>query len=329
MIDRIGKTFLRYLRAPVARTAAQFGDDIEAEIAFHIAERTSENLAAGMNEEEAQRKALQQFGDISRVAAECQQESLAGLAAWHRMHMLATVTLAVFVGVLWFRSLMPGGGNGSQKTQLPPGLAAMLDHDWSGDVTGQVLDDRGNPIGNAHLLVVVKTWPDESYFQRAYVAISDADGRFSVENVYPLNERYAVQVAAVAEDHVLQSSYHRRVKGALDPLTFELPTSVGFELIVESEAGLTLEGVEVLPHGRVEADGDEHIVYFDSAQPIVRITGADGRVPLPYFRPGEKVTLMLRVPQGDWKSYEIIAPAQGSPVTVRTSARNENSQRES
>lgn len=277
-------------------------------------------MASGMSEQDARRKAFERFGNASRYAAQCHLATVRGLATWHRLHLAMTIGLVAAVGWLWYRSTGPSSGSLMELAELPPGIASMLDNDWTGDVRGRLVDERGKPIASAHVLVVVKTWPDQSYFQRAYTAASGPDGRFVIENVHPTDERYEVQIAAVADNRVLKSSYHQLTSGSLQPLEIELPASSGFGLKVESEQGGVLSGVEVLPHGRVEADGDEHIVYFDSAQPIIRITNAAGRVELPYFRTGDTATVMLRVPNGEWESREVIVPANGRDATVRASS---------
>ena len=305
-----------YLRTPAAWSAERFGDEIEDEIAFHLTERTRDLIAEGFSEEEAKQAALTQFGDAARIAAECHAGAVGGLALWHRLHLAMTVALAVAVGALWF-SLHPTMLDLSE--QLPTALASMVDNDWTGDVTGRILDDQGRAISNAHVLVVVKTWPDGSYFQRAYTAITDASGGFLVEDVHPLDELYEVQIAAVADHRVLKSAYLSHKNGALAPIVFQLPPSQGFALRVEASRGESLAGIEVLPHGRIEEGGDTHVVYFDSAQQIIRRTDRDGRVELPYFQPGDTATVMLRAPEGEWVSRDVVVPAHGRVATIRTS----------
>ena len=72
------KTFFQYLHTPAARSAEEFGDAIQQEIAFHIAERAQAYQADGMSEEDAARAALERFGDASRVAAECHRAAVGG-----------------------------------------------------------------------------------------------------------------------------------------------------------------------------------------------------------------------------------------------------------
>lgn len=329
MFSHALKTLIQYLRAPATRSAEEFGDAIEEEITFHLASRTQEYMTGGMSADGARRAALKRFGDATRVAVECQAAEVRRLATWHRLHLAITTLLFISVGVFCLTSMRPEGGR-LALSQLPPGIVSLLDNDWSGDVTGRILDERGRPIDAAHVLVVVKTWPDHSYFQRAYAVVTGPDGQFLIEDVHSVTEPFAVQIAVVAEKRVLKSAYHRRTAGQLKPLVFELPPSTGLALRVEAEGGgERLAGVEVLPHVRVESSGAEHLVYFDSAQPIVRQTNDEGRVELPYFQPGDKVSVMLRMPQGEWESRDIIVPAAGKIATIRASRGEEHIREES
>lgn len=324
MIGHAFKTLLSYLRAPARRTAEEFGDAIEEEIAFHVAERTREYVAQGLPEDEAKRQALARFGDASRVAAECHTASISGLVVWHRFHLAATAALTVAVALLWFKAFGPSHDGRLSLSQLPPGIASMLDNDWTGDIAGRILDERQQPLADAHVLVVVKTWPDGSYFQRAYSAVSDIDGRFRIDDVHPVNERFEVQIAAIAENRVLKSSYHSRTLGTLEPVVLELPPSSAFMLQVESNTGAALSGIEVLPHRRIETSGARHLVYFDSAQALRRQTDGAGRVLLSYFQPGEKGTVLIRTSPEDWESRDFTVPRAGETVTIHVTLKTEN-----
>lgn len=329
MIYRVLRGLFGYLRAPAARSAEAFGDAIEEEIAFHIDARTREYIAKGMPEEEAKRAAVQQFGNPARIAVECHAGAIGGLILWHRLHLTLTAILVLAVGWLWWTSAGTRAANRMLSLQVPPGIASMLDNDWTGDVTGQIVDDRGQPIENAHVLVVVKTWPDQSYFQRAYTGISDQTGKFVIPDVHPLDERYEVQIAAVADGRALTSSYHSCEKGSLEPVVLKLSPSSGFAVQVESDSGVKLTDVEVLPRGRVAANGTEHIIYFDSAQCLVRKTDDHGRADLPYFQAGDTANFQLRTAKGKWKSHDVKVPAVGEIVKIRVSLAAEDRSKES
>lgn len=320
MIRRLLKTLFGYLRTPAARSAEELGDAIEEEIAFHVEARTREYVQQGMSEADAGRAARQRFGNPARVAADCHAAAIGGLILWHRLHLAMTATLVIALGWLWMASARTIPGPSGLASPLPPGIASMLDNDWTGDVTGQILDERGQPIEAANVLVVVKTWPDQSFFQRAYVGVSNRQGKFVIQDVHPLNERFEVQIAAVANGRALKSSYHSAETGTLAPVVLELPLSSGVALQVESNQGVRLTDVEVLPRGRVEAGGTEHLVYFDSAQPLVKRTDDKGRAELPYFQPGDTASLLLRTAKGEWEPHEVKVPPLGEIVTIRISS---------
>ncbi|WP_010587262.1 carboxypeptidase-like regulatory domain-containing protein [Schlesneria paludicola] len=318
MIPKLISNLFDYLRTPAARSAQEFGDAIEDEIAFHLAERTDENVARGMSPEQARREAMASFGDASKIAAQCHREAVHSLALWHRVHLGMTACLAVSVAALWFgaskRALRVPT---LELAQLPPGIATMLAHDWTGDLTGRIVDEEGRPIPNAQVLAVVKTWPDQSYFQRAFVTATNAGGQFSIENVHPIDELYECQLAVIAEKRLLKSAYYGNQHGTFTPVTLQLPPASSLTLRVESDRGETLAGVDVLPHRRVEPGGEQHQVYFDSAQSIISQTDREGCATLPYFSSGDIATVLLRGKTGEWQTHDVTVPAAGETITIR------------
>lgn len=317
MLASILKSILGYLRSPAARSAEEFGDDIEAEIAFHLDARAREYMQSGMSEPDARRAAIQQFGNPAQIAVECHAGDIGRLVLWHRLHLALTVGLVLAVAWLWFGTARSIDVQRLVASHVPPGIASMLDNDWTGDVTGRIVDERGRPIENAHVLAVVKTWPDQSYFQRAYTAVSDSQGKFVIQDVHPVNERFQVQVAAVADGRALTSEYHSARNGTLPPIVLRLAPSSGFAVQIESENGARLPDVELLPQGRVAANGTEHVVYFDSAQGLVRRADDAGRAELPYFQTGDTANFLVRTAKGKWMSQDVKVPAAGEVVKIR------------
>jgi hypothetical protein len=328
-VPRAIRSFLEYLRMPVARSAAQFGDEIEQEIAFHIAERAQEYITQGMSEDAAHRAARARFGDPARVAAECHVAAIGIPVLWHRVHLALTAVLMIVASGFWWTSTRSATDPRLLADSLPRSIASFLGHDWSGDITGTVLDDQGNPIRDAQILVVVKTWPDGSYFQRPYETRSDANGRFLIENVYPVNELYELQITALASTGALQSSYFENCRGELDPLAIELTRSVGFAVQIESQEGTLLSSIEVLPTMRLDTNGTEHSVYFDNAKSLMKRTDSSGRVVFPYFDRGDLATVLIRSSGGKWHSHDLFVPATSDVVKIRVSVNDKNEIEES
>lgn len=317
----------RYLRVPVAKADREVGDAVHLEIAFHVSERARDLMDQGMPPEKAYEAALDRFGDISRVTDECRAESLLSLIVLHRFHLVMTAALACAVVCLGL--LFLGSARHSQSIRgIPPGIASMLDNDWTGGVSGQVVDDLGQPISGANVLVVVKTWPDQSYFQRAYATVTNSQGGFNLENVHPENERYAVQIAVVTANRTIQSSYKSVAKGAWDPVTLRLPPSSGFTLRVENSKGVPIANAQIIPQQRIDSQGNTHFVYFDSAQSIIHRTDARGTVELPYFQAGDSVTVLLLNASGEWEPCSVYAPASGHTASIRVESNEVNLSKE-
>ena len=301
-----------YLARPLNKTSDEFADEIKYEIAFHISQRASDLEASGLTPSAAHTEALTRFGDVARYASECHRESTSGIGWFHRLHLVTTLVMGVVVCFLLINQF---GRNAISVAKMPPGILAMLDNDWSGTVNGRVESEDGDPIHEAKLLVTVKTWPDGSYCQRGYSAVTDSNGRFSIAGVCPLNAHYEVQVTAIAPDHELKSSYKEFDKGESKPFDFQLGASSGVTLVVEDSSGSPLPNVQILPHERIDRQGNTHSLYFDSGQPMIATTDQQGRVNLPYFRAGDQFTVLVHS-KGDWLPLETIAPATGEFASV-------------
>ncbi|MEO6724673.1 MAG: permease prefix domain 1-containing protein [Blastocatellia bacterium] len=70
-----------------------FECQIEEELRFHIEMRTRDNIAAGMLPEEAERDALQRFGDFDHVSRECREIS--------RERLMNAATMKAMKGITW------------------------------------------------------------------------------------------------------------------------------------------------------------------------------------------------------------------------------------
>jgi len=318
MMRRFIRAVSKYVQVPTSQTSRHFAQEIDEELAFHLEQRTQDYVQRGMSEQEARHRALQKFGDVPEIARQCHDASFTGLAWIHRLHLAATAALSVCVLLLltqWVFQRKQGIGT---HANLPPAVQSLMNEDWTGDVHGHVVSESGKVIANAKVLMAVKTWPGGSFFQRAYATKTGPEGKFQVNNVCPVNDLYEVQIAVVAENFEMQSSYHSIGSGTLDALTFQLPASESFRLQVEDASGRPIPGVQVMPHQRVEESGEQHVVYFDSGESIVRVTDEKGQVAFPYFREGDGVTVLVETTQGNWEAFEIRVPESDEVAAIRT-----------
>jgi hypothetical protein len=297
----IGRWF-RELRDYVASPRGipdRVSDSIRDEITFHLTESAARQAEHGASVDEARQSAIHRFGEVDGVIRECAADSVETHSRWHRRHLALTALLiagAAALGAWSYRAL-----------NAPPWVG-------DGDLAGQVVDEMGKPIAGAHVLAVVKTWPQQAFRQLAYTAITGDDGMYHIANVYPLNEKYEVQIAVIADERLLQSNYSEDCSGDHEPIDFTLRKTTPLAVRFESPSGQPMVGVHVFPFERIDASGERHGVYFCSAAPIVRESNADGRVALPYFAPGDRAALYVRQATGDWTTHEASINDSGEVV---------------
>lgn len=77
---------------------AENAREVETELRFHIEQRTRANLESGMTPDEAQRAALQSFGDFDRVKTECYQIRRSFPFNTSVLRMGLHLTIAAFAG---------------------------------------------------------------------------------------------------------------------------------------------------------------------------------------------------------------------------------------
>ncbi|MFH1299766.1 MAG: carboxypeptidase-like regulatory domain-containing protein [Planctomycetota bacterium] len=313
------RTLFSYLRLPLIAHADREMQDIREEIAFHLSASAEENRDAGMDQRQSQQAALEQFGDVHSVVQDCCHVSLSRHVFWHRIHQILTLILICAVGSLWFYTRNKPTANSDLSALAPSGYSIA---ETRGKIRGTVVTDRGKPVNAAHVLAVVKTWPPNGFRQNSYTATTRADGTFLIENAYPPEQDYEVQIAAIAEGHLLQSEYISMRQGTLEPFRFLLKETSPFVLRFESRDGTPIAGVSAFPFERVEQNGNQHCVYFCSAKPIVQKSNRSGTISMPHFLPGEQFTVYVRFPDSDWQTRQLVIP-EGKNELVLTPANDE------
>ncbi|WP_298865925.1 carboxypeptidase-like regulatory domain-containing protein [uncultured Gimesia sp.] len=320
MIRNWFRTLLAYLHLPLFAHTVRETNEIREEIEFHLTSSVQENVDAGLNDQKSQQAALEQFGDVDSVVRDCCNVSISRHVFWHRIHQVLTLVLVCAVGSLWFYTRPNSAENPDLSTLAASGYSVA---ETSGDIRGTVVAEHGKPVNAAHVLAVIKTWPPNGFRQNSYTATTRADGTFIIKDVYPPEQDYEVQIAAIADDHLLQSEYITMQKGTLEPFCFQINKTSPFVLRFESSDGTPIVGVSAFPFERVENDGHEHSVYFCSAQPIVRKSNAAGKISMPHFLPGEQVTVYVRFPDSDWQQRRLTVPDNANDVVLTPRLKNQ------
>lgn len=314
-------TLLSYLQAPLQTHADRERQEIREEIAFHLSASAEAHQQGGKDPRQSQMLALEEFGDTNHIEQECCNVSLSQHFFWHRLHQFLTLILIAAVGYFcWFLISDRGTQPVESATLAPSGYTIA---ETNGSLTGKVVDAAGKPIPGAHVLAVVKTWPGEAFRQNSFAALTDEEGTFQIDSVYPPGEKYAIQIAAIAEDHLFQSQYISLRQGSLEPFRFELQQSTPLRLRFETEAGAPLKGVSAFPFERTENNGQEHCIYFCSAKPIIRKSDGEGIVALSHFRPEEQASVYVRFPGQEWEPRQLVIPRSSKLLIITPTDSNQ------
>ena len=305
-----------YCATPVRGQLNQAQDEVQEEIQFHLESRMEDHQQQGLSVAESSAATINQFGDVRDVVLACCKESGAQQVMIHRIHLVLTVGLFVTASLLAFSVLSPDRMKQSLQTGLAdtqPNTASVFD----GDVAGLVVDHLGKPLAKANVLVAVKWWPKNGFRQQCYTTTTDSQGSFTITSVYPADMKHEVQVATVADDHLMTSTYISDQSQALDSLAIQLQhATADFFLEFTSSAGEPVPGVSAFPHRRVEATGGDHLVYFQSAEKIIRESDNSGRLEFSNFSPGDRATVYVRFPDDEWQQREIVVPDNESVVVI-------------
>lgn len=311
-------TLLQYLRTPWTAAAGRCDNELKQELEFHLMSSASDLHESGMSIEESQSEAIEKFGDLKKVLRDCGDVTSSGQLVWQRAHLVITTGLVICVAALFAKQLQPIPRPDVGRLSMATGFSLEETH---GDVLGEVSSSVGEAISNANVIVVVKTWPEGGYRQQSYMTTTDSDGSFCIEDVYPPDHNYEVQVSVVAEGRLLNSRYADMRSGILEPFDFKLETTNPFEIRFQSETGEPLEHVAVFPSSRTDQDGNRHQVYLMGAAPIARRSNKLGTIPITEFSRGEQVAIAIQFPgEDEWQIREFTVPEDNQVVVMTPTA---------
>jgi len=150
---------------------------------------------------------------------------------------------------------------------------------------------------------------------------TDSTGSFCVDDVYPPDHDYEVQISVVAEGHLLTSRYIDMASGILSGFAFELQPTNQFKIRFEDESGQPVEHVAAFPSSRTDQDGNRHQVYVMGSAPIVLRSNEQGTIPITQFTQGEQVAIAVRFPdEEDWQIRKLVVPKDKQVVVMTPTA---------
>ncbi len=300
--------------------ASDVDEEIDEELMFHLRSLVDDELARGTAFDAAWDRAHGRFGSLRRYANACRGVAL----NQNRFVQTSLVLLLAFAGLLagWLlvevRSLRQEHvtlvESISRQATRPAEIASRR-----ADLTGRVLDRLDRPIGDARIVVILKTWPAGGYRQEAFSTTSDADGTFRLADLVPLEGQYAIQAAALTPGYALTSTYRLIEEGshpAPEPVMLQCDDASQITFVVQDERGHPVANARVAPHSRRSSSGETHLVYFQASGPFQTASDAAGRVGMGCFERGDEAEIYVQLPGKDWELHAIEIPHDEDTVIV-------------
>lgn len=306
------------------RTAAACGAELTDELMFHFRSLVIEKVDSGLPVAAAWNQAEEQFGPVRRYEERCREQLLADRILKERLAVGAVMAIAVVAA--WGAFYRPSIGESSPLRAgvallAPAGAveAAADPASDSHDFTGTVQDSKGQPLADARLLVILKTWPNGRYQQADLSATSDKEGRFQFADLVPKNSQYAIHCTALKDGYAFRSNYQLDDKAPFSKpknLTLKLDSAVDLNFVIQDAAGKPIAGASVAPRSRKHGK-TEHLIYFQGSEDTWRTTDVEGRANLKCFQAGDKTTVAFRAAEGgEWTEQEIVVPAKDGSLTI-------------
>ena len=156
---------------------------------------------------------------------------------------------------------------------------------------GSILNEAGEPVAGAKVLLMYKSWPNNRFRMERAVAKTDEAGLFVFPSKYRTTQKCAFLVSVIADGQTMTSEYVTNMDGKkLPPVILETEAAIKKNFLLEDSDGDPLVNAVVYPLKR-DAAGKEFMIYPVSASDAATKTDADGKVDLNMFTGGDEVSL--------------------------------------
>lgn len=280
-----------------SKSIAAINHDIDDELEFHIQSRIDELIAGGVLPAQAEIQSRTAFGSRDQIRKQCQRInygnqvrliilSFAGLAAsvvaicWLSYQLM---TLKNQNATLAKQLMSAASASAGPALIAAPESIAQDKHDLFGTVAGP----DGNPIADAKVMLIFKSWPGGQYRQNALATTTDIKGNYRFKNLYSTNMQTAFLVSVVTDGYVLSSKYWVNDKRAeIKAVKMRLKKATLKTLTLLQKDGEPLANTKVFPQSRnIPTDGRSggETIYQQSAGEVMLSTDDEGKVKMNYF----------------------------------------------
>jgi Carboxypeptidase regulatory-like domain len=276
--------------------------DLHDEFEFHIQSLASELVEQGWTAEDARQEAERKFGCRARIERECQSIQRGAWGWVSRFLMVGVVVSIVCIGSLTYslialktqnellRSklrLVDAVANSNPNTTAEPIRPPIASLQEKLSLTGKVVDEKGNPIPNAKIILIHKSWPNQTYRQEGDDSETDENGGFEFPDLYATSSQNAFLVSVFADGFEMKSEYVTvKAKKKVSLFEFKLKAAKPITFTFLNEEGAPLAETDVALLGR-KAGTKEFMIYEQSAEAAKMTTDANGKLKVNYLRTGD------------------------------------------
>jgi uncharacterized GH25 family protein len=322
-----------WFRTGDPRPSDEIEDDVRAELEFHLYELADELQQHGHPPSEARRLAAERFGNVDAYVRECQRIKKGDQIVLQRILVATSLALVVFVGLLAWRMFALSADQQdliAQLQQTQAELANLREPQRenvlpapTAAVTGRVFTEEGEPIANAHVLAIYKTWPYGRCQQQSYHTTTSESGEFTLPEDLPTSGKHALQLAVVADGYAFESLYELNPAAGLkqlSPFEFRLSEATPLRIQVLDTDGKGVANAEVFLQDRRAAGGAKHGIYFQGSEVVHQRTNADGYATLVTSSDGDRVIMLARGPGQDWQQFDAEVREAAEPLVFTLSS---------
>ncbi|HUQ70174.1 MAG TPA: carboxypeptidase regulatory-like domain-containing protein [Planctomycetaceae bacterium] len=274
------------------RSSQVIDREIDEELDFHIECRTRELIESGLDPVVAAEEAQRLFGGRDRIRRQCRQ-AVYGRGLWLMSSLGLGMVLSI-AAIVWLTNqlALANQQNAAMHTRLAALQAAP---DVKHDLVGEITDARGQPVANAKVLLIFKSWPGGKYKQQAFHQSSEKDGTFRFKELYSSAMQTAFLVTVLADGHAMQSEYVLfKPNAAVKTFQFRLQPALEKAFVARGADGQPLAQAVVWPATRKPDKSDEEFLIYDqSGVDAGYKTDAAGKVRMPLLALGDSVELRV------------------------------------
>lgn len=159
-------------------------------------------------------------------------------------------------------------------------------------IRGMVADESGQPISDAKVLLIHKTWPGGQYQQTSEETASEKDGSFAFPDCNQADDQEAFLVTIIKDGLAFESQYVLKKPGKTAvPFEFQLTAADKKTFLLKNSTGKPAKNLSVALSYRKDSDSKEHLIYGMSLKSVSFATDTDGKVELNFFKAGDTAKL--------------------------------------